>query len=162
MWLTAEFLTTDGVAAAVSALSRERYPMDAIELFSDRPVELHAGMLKRPSYISPAAVSGAMLTGGLATGFVIFTQHNYPLVTGGMPLVSGWSTGVVSYEFTMAGAVAGVVLAFLWEGRLLFGRRRCVPPSLKEGSLFLQVECVEDSAAAAARSLELAGAVEIV
>ena len=49
MLLTAEFLTTDGAAAAVSALSREGFPANAIELFSDRPVELPAGMLKRPS-----------------------------------------------------------------------------------------------------------------
>jgi len=163
MLLTAEFLTTDSVVEAVSALSTEGFAASDMELFSDRPVELPRGMLEQRSYISVMAVLGAIVNGGLATAFIFFTQHNYRLVTGGMPLISGWSTGVVSYELTMAGAVAGVALAFLWEGGFIFRKRRgAPPPALKEGSVFLRVTCSENSAIGAAQRLEQAGAVEVI
>ena len=162
MWLTAEFLSTESAAEAVAALGAEGFSSSEIELFSDRPVELPAGMLKRRSHISLAAVLGAIINGGLATLFIFFTQRNYRLVTGGMPVISGWSTGVISYELTMAGAVAGVVLALLWEGRLLIRRKGAPPPELKEGAVYVRVECGEGVAAGAARRLEQAGAREVV
>ena len=61
--------------------------------------------------MSLAAVTGAITSCLLAIGFVYFTQHNYPLITGGMPLFSFWATGVVFYEMTMFGAI---VTTFFW------------------------------------------------
>ena len=58
------------------------------------------------------AVLGALLGGGLTTAFIFYTKLDYPLVTGGMPLTSGWATGVVTFEFTMGGAVVGRFLRF--------------------------------------------------
>ena len=161
MLLTAEFLMTGSIVQAVSALRAEGFSPNDIELFSSRPLELPQGMLERPSHISLAAVSGALINGSLATAFIFFTQHNYPLVTGGMPLISGWSTGVISFELIMAGAVAGVVLAFLREGRLL-RRDDTPPPALKDGSVFLRIECPEESVPRAVRCFELARAQDIV
>jgi hypothetical protein len=163
MLLTAEFLTTESATEAVCALTSEGFSASEMELFSDRPVELPAGMLERRSYISVFAVLGAIVNGTLATAFIFFTERNYPLVTGGMPLISGWSTGVISYEMIMAGAVAGTVLAFLWEARLILRRGRSdPPPALKEGSIFLRVGLRENSAPGVTRRLEQAGAVEII
>ena len=163
MLLTAEFSTTESITGALAALKAEGLSARDLELFSDRPIELPAGMLERRSNISLMAVLGGVVNGGLATAFIFFTQRNYPLITGGMPLTSGWSTGVVSYELTMAGTVAGVMLAFLWEGRLLFnGRKGAPPPALKEGSTFLRVRCGEDRAPATIRCLRQAGAIEVV
>jgi len=161
MLLTAEFLTADSTVQAVSALRAESFSANDIELFSGQPLELPQGLLERPSHISVAAVLGALISGSLATAFIFFTQHNYPLVTGGMPLVSGWSTGVISFELIMAGAVTGVVLAFLWEGRLL-RRKAAPPPVFKDGSVFLRIECPEESLPRAVRCLEVAGAQDIV
>jgi len=161
MLLTAEFLATGSIVQAVSALRAEGFSPSDIELFSGRPLELPQDMLERPSHISLAAVLGALISGSLTTAFIFFTQHNYPLVTGGMPLVSGWSTGVVSFELIMAGAVAGVVFAFLREGRLL-RRAAALPPALKDGSVFLRIECPEESAPRAVRCFEVAGAQDIV
>jgi len=161
MLLTAEFLTADSTVQAVSALRAEGFSANDIELFSYRPLELPEGMLERRSHISLAAVLGALVNGTLATAFMFFTQHNYPLVTGGMPLVSGWATGVISYELIMAGAVAGVVLAFLWEGRLL-RRNGAPPPALKDGSIFLRIACPEESVPRAVRCFEATGAQDIV
>src|SRR3989442_696647 len=161
MLLTAEFLPAGSTVQAVSALGAEGFSANDIELFSDRPLELPAGILERRSYISLAAVLGALVSGTLTTAFIFFTQYNYPLVTGGMPLVSGWATGVVSFELIMAGAVAGVVLAFLWEGRLL-RRHAASPPALRDGSAFLRIECPQESVPRAVRCFEVAGAQDIV
>lgn len=162
MWLTAEFLNNQSVATAVSALTADGVPSSRIELFSDRPVELPPGVLDRPTQIPLYGVLGALLVGGSMTVFVHFTEYNYKLVTGGMPLFSGWSIGVISYETTMAGAVLGVVLRFLLEGSLLRGKRGAAPPELKPGSVFVRIECDEGSAQAALRQCKQAGAVDVV
>ena len=163
MLLTAEFLATESATQAVCALTAEGFSARDMELFSDCPVGLPSGILERRSYISLFAVLGAVMTGAVATAFVFFTERDYPLITGGMPLISAWSTGVISYEMTMAGAVAGTVLALLWEGRLILRRGRSVPPpALKEGSIFLRVVCAENLMSGVTRRLEQAGAVEII
>jgi hypothetical protein len=99
------------------------------------------------------------VNGGLATGFIYYTQHDYPLITGGMPLFSWWATGVITYELTMAGAVAGLVIAFLWEAGLL--RRRPPAPVLLSSSSFIRVECESDAAPAASECLTGSGAVRV-
>ena len=162
MFLTAEFLKPEPVASGVSALLSAGFGRDQIEIYSDKPVELPKGLLDRPGRTSLLAVLGAIVSGGLATAFVFYTQHDYPLLTGGMPLVSGWATGVISWELTMAGAVAGIVLAFVWQAGLLRRRKGGPPPPLKEGSVYLQVRCTEHSATTAAECLSRAGAVKVV
>ncbi len=90
----------------------------------------------------------------------VLTQKSYPLATGGMPIVTLWANGIITYELTMAGAMAGVVVAFLWESRLV-RRRRPAAPVLRDGSVFVRVECGDESAPLAAECLTRTGAVEI-
>jgi hypothetical protein len=161
MILTAEFLEPDSVAPAVSALLAGGFDRTNVEVFSNQPVHLPEGM-HRSSWASLAAVAGAVLNGGLATAYMYYTQRDYPLITGGMPINSIWSTGVISFEMTMAGAVAGTVLALLWEAGLLRRRRETWLPALREGSIFLQVRCADERAPAAADCLSRGGAIEIV
>ena len=161
MILTAEFLQPEPVAPALAALMASGFNRTSVEVFSTQPLDL-AETPHRPSRASLAAVAGAILNGGLATAFVYYTQRNYPLITGGMPVVSAWPTAVISFEMTMAGAVAGTVLAFLWESRLLRRRREAWMPDLREGSIFIQLECTEDAAPAASECLSRCGALEIV
>jgi ActD protein len=162
MYLAAEFMQPEPVADGVSNLMSAGFGKDEIEIFSDRPIELPGGPLNRRSWTSVAAVSGAVVNGGLATALMYYTQLDYPLNTGGIPTISLWATGIISYELAMAGAVAGLILAFLWESRLL-RRRKVRPPSpSKTGSIFVLVCCTEHSAAAAQESLYKAGAADVV
>jgi hypothetical protein len=155
MWLTAEYSEERSAAAAVAGLRDAR--VEDVELFSDKPVEL----IHRRSRASLIAVLGAIVNGSLATAFIYFAQHNYPLVTGGMPIFSPWATGVITYELTMAGAMAGVVIAFLWESGLLRRRRGPAPPVLKDGAIFVRVRCAPEAAGLAAECLSRSGAVAI-
>jgi hypothetical protein len=112
--------------------------------------------------MSLASVTGAIVFGVLATGFIFWTQHNYNVVTGGMPVFSFWATGVITYEMTMLGAIVATFTWFLWESGLIRKRDRSAPvPQVSPGSICLRVCCrVEDSE----RAIEMtrrAGAVDI-
>ena len=161
MYLIGEFREKHAAAAAIRKLRDGGIGPADLDLFSEEPISLPRGLLDRPSHMSLVSVSGAIALGSLATLFVRYAQNNYKLVTGGMPLVSNWSTGVISFELVMAGAVAGVVLAFLWEGRLL-RRNGAPPPASKDGSVFLRIECPKESVPRAVRCFDAAGAQDIV
>jgi hypothetical protein len=143
--LKAKFADAGAVEAAILALKSDGAAPEQIELFSSRPVEFKPGVLDRPSRMSLFAVVGAILNGSLATAFMYYTQLDYPLVTGGMPLTSGWATGVITFELTMAGAVAGTVVALLREGRF-FRQSKDAPEQMQEDTVYLLVERAENTA----------------
>jgi len=161
MYLTAEFPDAETAAAAITALRGRGLHPAAMDLFSTTPIELAPGVLDRPSRMSLAAVAGAVALCLLTVGFVYFTQHHYPLVTGGMPLFSFWATGVVFFEMTMLGAIATTFLMFLWESGLL--RRRAIGPvpTVEPGSIWLRVDCQTPQVAEAGECLYHAGATKV-
>ncbi len=160
MYVRAEFRDRDCAAAGIESLKREGVGKDGIEVFSARPVEFEPGVLDRASYMSLFAVLGALLFGVGSTAFMFWTQLDYPLITGGMPLNSGWATGVVTFEFTMMGAILGTVGAFFWESGLLrFGRRHA--PSIRDDVLTLQVACEERDEGQIITVLRSAGATQV-
>jgi hypothetical protein len=112
--------------------------------------------------MSLASVLGAIAFGSLATGFIYWTQHNYRLVTGGMPLFSWWATGVITYEMTMLGAVVATFAWFLWESGLLRRRGSNAPvPTVDPGSIRLRVRCHGLQSAQVVETMRRAGAIGI-
>jgi hypothetical protein len=157
MYLSARFDDEDRVAPAILRLLDAGVPARAIEIFSPRPVPLPKQFAAHRSRMPLLAVLGAAVNGALATAFMFYTQRDYPIVTGGMPLRSWWATGVITYELTMAGAVAGLVLGFLWESGLLRPRRAPAPP-LADHAVVLRLECSpEDRVAVAVLLRQLGG-----
>jgi hypothetical protein len=61
------------------------------------------------------AVVGGIVGGSL--GFLLAwymqTAYPFPLITGGMPLIAPWPTGIVTYELTMLSAIATTVITLL-------------------------------------------------
>ncbi len=162
MFLTAEFSDAPSVGAAVGALKARGFDAAEMDVFSTEPVELPGGLLERPSHMSLADVLGAASLGLLTILFVRYTQYDYPLVTGGMPLFSWWATGVIFYELTMFGAIFTTFATFLVESGLL-KRGRVVPaPVLVAGRMHLRVRCDAGRAAAAIDCLHQSGAVRVV
>src|SRR5690242_12611934 len=98
MFLTAEFGDAQSVRRAIETLKTRGLEAGETDLFSAEPIELPEGLLERPSRMSLAAVAGAAAMCLLAILFVRYTQYDYRVVTGGMPLFSWWATGVVFYE----------------------------------------------------------------
>ena len=119
MYLRGDFLDKTPVIQALRQLRTSGFPAGDIDVFSDEPVEFPRDALHRSSHMSLSVVIGAITVCLLVIGFVYFTQHNYPLVTGGMPLFSFWATGVIFYELTMLGAILHPLIPLLPSAMIL-------------------------------------------
>ncbi|MEX2301823.1 MAG: quinol:electron acceptor oxidoreductase subunit ActD [Bryobacterales bacterium] len=161
MLLSAEFREPHAVASAIEALSNEGFDKGAMDVFSAKPVEFHPGVLDRRSFMSPLAVAGAIFNTLLATVFMFWTQRDYPLITGGMPVTSYWAVGVIIFEMAMAGAIAGTMAAFLWESGLFSGARKQPAPTPQDEVVYLRLQCNEPQASRASETMIQAGAIAV-
>lgn len=160
MYVIGEYREQDSVVHAVRGLRAAGIDAGDLDLFSEEPVELPRGVLDRSSNMSRVSVLGAIAFGLGATGFIYFCQHNYKLITGGMPLFSMWATGVITYEMTMLGSIVATFAWFLWESGLI--RKHEEPgivPELEPGSIYVRVRCPDDRAGTVLDVLRGAGAV---
>jgi len=162
MYLIGEFREREAVVLAIRRLRADGINPNALDLFSEEPVELPKGVLDRSSHMSLVSVAGAIGFGTLATAFIAWSQHNYKVVTGGMPLFSFWATGVITYEMTMLGAILATFGWFLWESGLIRKRDKTAPiPEVDPGSVCLRVRCGPDQAAKASEAMRRLGAVDV-
>jgi len=161
MRLSAKLAHVGAAAPAVEALVAAGCERSAIEIYSNEPVELPPGSLDRPSRMSLYAVLGAIINGTAATAFMFWTQQDYPLPTGGMPLISGWATAVVSFEMAMAGAIAGTLIGLLWEAKLVWRTPEGPPQVLDGDAIIIEAPVEEAVRERAAAFLHEAGAVKI-
>lgn len=162
VFLTGEFREKDRVVDAIRQLRSAGIEPESLDLFSAEPVELARGVLNRPSRMSLAAVSAAVAFGLLATAFIRYTQNDYRLDTGGMPLFSFWATGVVTYEMAMLGAIVATFAWFLRESGLMRRRDKDVPvPHVEPGVICLRVRCRAEQVAIAVDALGRHGAARI-
>ena len=160
MYLLAEFRDKEAVTSAIRSLRATGFTPDDIALYSEEPVELRRGVLDRPSHMSLASVLGAIAAGTLATAGVYWAQHNYKMVTGGMPIFSFWATGVITYETTMMGAVLATFAWFLWESGLIRKRDKSAPvPEVPPESICLRLRCERGQSEHAAETMQLMGAI---
>lgn len=161
MYLTGNFQQREATVKALQELAAKGFSPDDLDVFSDEPLELPRSVLDRPSRMSLGVVAGAVTFCLLAIGFVYFTQYNYPLITGGMPLFSFWATGVIFYEMTMLGSILTVFIWFLAESGLLRRDRKVPVPAMEPGMICIRLRCQPDQVDAATNHLERAGAVNI-
>ncbi|HXB74794.1 MAG TPA: quinol:electron acceptor oxidoreductase subunit ActD [Candidatus Acidoferrales bacterium] len=170
MYLIGEFHEKAAAAAAIRSLRASGIAPADLDVFSEEPVEFPRGVLDRPSHLSLVSVAGAIVSGTLATAFIWWTQHDYKLVTGGMPIFSFWATGVITFEMTMLGAIVANFGWFLWESGLVRRRDRSAPipaPTPRPvaggdpGSLCLRVRCRGNEAAQAIDAMRSAGAIDV-
>ena len=161
MFLAAEFFDREAVVRALRALKSDGCGSDELAVFSDEPVELPRDALHRHSHMSLAVVISAITFCLLTIGFIYFTQYNYPVITGGMPIFSFWATGVIFYELTMFGAIVSTFFWFIRESGLLRRGPRKPALAVEPGLIALRVECGSNRADAVCQLLESAGAVNI-
>jgi hypothetical protein len=161
VYLRADFNERASTAQAIRDLTARGFSPNDLDVFSDEPLEFPPGLLDRPSHMSFAAITGAIVFCLLAILFVYFTEHNYPLTTGGMPLFSFWSAGVVVFELTMFGAILTTFVWFLKESKLPRWARQEPAPAVEPGIICLRVRCVPEQADDVSRSLQRAGAKDV-
>jgi hypothetical protein len=161
MFLMGDFRETQAAADAITNLKSKGVQRNDLEVFSNEPVEFEHGVLDVPSHMSLIVVSCAVLALLLTIWFVHYTQFDYPLVTGGMPLFSAWGTGVVFYELTMLGSIITTFVLFIWESGLLRKAHSGPVPVVVPHTICLRIRCRDEQADDLARSLEQAGAKQI-
>ena len=77
-------------------------------------------------------------TGGYLLAW--YTQTAYPLVTGGMPIVAKWPTGIITYELTMLGAIISTLITLLITTRLPnWGEPALGEPEVSNGKIVIGV-----------------------
>jgi len=158
VYLIGEFHEKEAVRAAIRTLREGGVPPTDIDLFSEEPVEFPRRVLDRPSRMSLASVLGAIAFGSLATAFIYWTEHNYQLNTGGMPVFSFWATGVITFEMTMLGAIVATFCWFLLESGLARKRDHAAPvPEVDPGAICLRVRCSMEDAPLAIAAIRRAG-----
>ena len=91
------------------------------------------------------ALQRALLLGGCVGGtggylLAWYTQTAYPLVTGGMPIVAKWPTGIITYELTMLGAIISTLITLLITTRLPnWGEPALGEPEVSNGKIVIGV-----------------------
>jgi hypothetical protein len=115
---------------------------DKILVMSSEPFEEYefAQVHRRTAMPWLAALGG--LIGGVS-GYVLawYTQVAYPshIAIGGMPLVSKWPSGIVTYELTMLGAILTTVVTLLIATRLPHWRLDIYDPEISYGKILIGV-----------------------
>ncbi len=158
LFIAGTFAAKDAVMQAIKQLKADGYGPEDLAVFSNEPVDFPRGVLDRRSHMSLAVVSGAVVFFLLVVGLVYFTQHSYPLVTGGMPIFSFWSTGVVFYEITMLGAILTTAGWFIWESGLLRRDKGIPVPVIDAEVICLRIRCTAEQLETAAAILQNTGA----
>ena len=158
VFLVGEFHEKESVRAAIRTLRENGIRPEDIDLFSEEPVEFPRRVLDRHSRMSLVSVLGAIGFGLLATAFIHWTQYNYRVATGGMPVFSFWATGVITFEMTMLGAIVATFSWFLWESGLARKRDRTAPvPEVDPGAICLRVRSSAEAAPLAIAAMRRAG-----
>ena len=91
-----------------------------------------------------AAAGGvAGLAGGL--GLALLTETSWPLVTGGMPIVSWWPNIIIIFELTMLGAILATVVSLFVTAELPTTESSIYDPEVSQGKIMVAVEKPVDS-----------------
>ncbi len=127
-------------------------PFDGYD-FSDEHSQTHIFLLA-----SMGGIVGAIL-GLLLTRF---TQLSYPLPTGGMPIVTWWTNGIIIYEMTMLGAIVWTLVTLLVTSRLPHFGPSLSDPAIWHGKILVGItDPPEEARPELEKQFRLAGASEV-
>ena len=147
---------------AIRRLLQDGIDAGSMEVMTSQPIHGEAFLPeKKPTQLRRWALAGAAtgLLGGLS--LATLTALNYPLVKGGMPIVSPWTVGLITYETTMLGAVLATLVGLLVELRLPNFKNLPYDPSVVDGGVVLAVSCADSSRASVERAVNAAGATKV-
>jgi len=159
------FPDPDSAERGMNALNRAGVSPKRIIVMSPEPFDEYSFSHADRATAMPwlAAIGGAV--GGIL-GFLLarLTQeaYPYPLITGGMPLLAAWPTGIVAYELTMLGAVLTTLVALLVSAKLPSWKPQLYDAEVSHGKILIGVLQPSDSMRAEIENrLRGAGAVKV-
>ncbi len=130
----------DSAQRAVDLLRGANVEDRSIVVLSSEPFdEYEFGRREHKTIMPWLAALGGLACGLGAFAFVAFTQRAYPLPTGGMPIVSLWPNGIITYEFTMLGAVLATLVTLIITARSPRQSARLFDPEVSNGKILIGV-----------------------
>lgn len=134
---------------AFEALGGAGLSVKDVAVISSDPLEVYAfGRDEGRTWMPWLAALGGAAGGTFGFWLTATTQTLWPLQTGGMPIVTMWTNGIITFELTMLGAILATLVTFL-ASAIFPGRRPALSdPAVSEGKILI---CVTNPRA---RSLE--------
>lgn len=131
----------------MNALRAAGVAPDKIVVMASEPFEEYSfAQAERKTIMPWLAVIGGVVGGICGFSLAVYTQTAYPLVTGGMPLISPWPTGIVTYELTMMAAVLVTVIVLLVGSRIPDWSPQLYDPEISYGKVLIGVLDPSDQA----------------
>ena len=125
---------------ATCELRKAGIALDRIVVISPEPFEEFSfAQADHAPWMPWIAVFGGVVGG--TCGFLLawYTQVSNRLVTGGMPILAPWPTGIITYELTMMGTVLTTVIVLLISTRLPSWKPRLYDPEVSYGKILIGV-----------------------
>lgn len=112
-----------------------------ILVLSGEPYEAYGfGQREHKTRMPWISALGGLIGGLCGWWFVSFTQKSYPLISGGMHLVTKWSDGIITYELTMLGVIVTTLITLLITARVPdWSGRKPYDPAVSAGKILIGV-----------------------
>ena len=112
------FDTRAEALAALRELRREGVPSSSITVMSSEPLHLEGDSAPK-SRIAGFAIAGSLIGAAFALLLTVWTSRQVGLITGGMPIASPWTIGIIVFELTALGAILATLGRMIHEAGLL-------------------------------------------
>jgi hypothetical protein len=112
------FDTRAEALAALRELRREGVPSSSITVMSSEPLHFEDDSAPK-SRIAGFAIGGGLIGAAFALLLTVWTSRQVGLVTGGMPIASPWTIGIIVFELTALGAILATLGRMIHEAGLL-------------------------------------------
>ena len=143
------YSTGDAAERAVDSLRAARYGDNDITVISGAPMEAYEFSHIGHRGIQWWVASGGGLLGLLSSAWLTaFTEKDWLLEVGNMPIVAWWPNRIVVFEMTMLGAIVATVIHLIFSAGL--GRRMpaLYDPEVSRGKILVGVADPDDGRAA--------------
>jgi hypothetical protein len=134
------YTTGDAAQRAVNGLRAAGYADRDITVISAAPMEEYEfSHIDRETYLWYIASGGGLLGLLFSTWLARFTEVDWPITVGNMPIVAWYPNLIVMFELTMLGAILSTVITLIVSAGL--GRRmpKLYDPEVTQGKILVGV-----------------------
>ena len=126
---------------AVESLRRTGVRDESITVMASQPYEEYEFSHRyEQTWLFWIAAAGGALGMGAGVTLAYLTETLWPLVTGGMPIVSWWPNIIIMFELTMLGSILATVVSLLVMTELPTIRSGIYDPEISQGKILVAVE----------------------